>query len=463
MSAKAPGRALKYTSLAIRTAVGLAILALGAGIAFVLFATRPELPPRAAPEAALTVGTVPATRTDVDRVWPGYGTARAMNSAALAAQVAGAVVERPEAVEPGNPIQAGDLIVQIEQTDYLARVRAAEQLVSQAQAELAALEVDEAAWAEQVRLADEQAEIERRELAQAYQALEAGAATASEIDRRTKALRALEVQASTVRQQLQRVDSQRAALQANLERLRADLQLAEQNLRRTAITSPISGILERVDIEQDEYLNVGSPVARVVDVSRIEIPLRIAASALGYVRVGSPAVLRPDGPGTHTWEGAVVRISPEIDPETRSVTVFVEVTQPADAFLAPDERSPTLLLPGQFVTGQIVGAPEPGSVLVPRRAVQDSTLYLAQPNDQGLWTARRTPVDPLFHTTGDFPGIDPLERQWTVLPPEALPEGARVIVTNLDAMIDGLVVNIASRAPDASPVPDDAPDTGDTP
>lgn len=445
MSSKAANPTLKFTSIALRVALGLAILGVGIGIFGVLFATKPELPPRDQAASALIVGTVPATRGDVDRVCSGYGTARAMNATNLAAQVAGRIVDRPETIEPGNAVTAGDLIVQIEQTDYLARARAAEQFVAQAEADLAALDIDEAAWKEQLEIAEDQASIERRELSQAYAALERGAATTSEIDRRTKALRILETQVSSIRQQFERVPSRRATLHAALDRARADADVAKQDLLRTGITAPFDGVLENVSVENDEFVAVGAPIARVVDIARIEVPVKIAASAFGYVRVGDAATLSPDGPTTHTWDGTVSRISPEIDPGARSITVFIEVRQDPAIFQNAGRDSTMLLLPGQFVTCTITGAPETDRLIVPRRAVQDGVLYLAVPNDRGTWTARKADARAIFHTTGSFPDIDPLEQQWTILHAPEITAGTPIIVTNLDVMIDGRIVNIASR------------------
>lgn len=442
MSSPAANPLLRLSSLLIRVAVGVVVLGGGIGIAAALFFTKPELPPKDNPSAALVVGTIPATHADVPRTWSGYGSARTMNAVDLTAQVTARVIDRPSAIEPGLPITAGDLIVQLEQTDYLARSHAADQLVAQALAELDSLDIDEGAWREQLQLAEDQAAIERRELGQALEALEKNAASASEIDRRTKALRALESQVSSIRQQFQRVPSRRAGLQANLNKLRADADLARENLSRTTIASPITGVIQRVDVEQDELLGVGSSVARVVDISRIEVPLKVAASAIGYVRIGDPATLRPDGPATHTWTGKVVRISPEADPATRSLTVYVEVTQDPAAFRANTPDSSVLLLPGQFVVAEITGAPETDRLIVPRRAVQDGLLYLALANGRGTWTARRTPVTTIFHASGAFPDIDPLERQWAVLADTDIAPGSPIIVTNLDVMIDGRIIDI---------------------
>ncbi|MBK7405870.1 MAG: HlyD family efflux transporter periplasmic adaptor subunit [Phycisphaerales bacterium] len=450
MSSEAAGPLLKAVSVSLRILIGVAVLAAGVGIAAALVASKKEPPEKPVVSQSLLVGTIPATALDVPRQWSGYGTARAMNAVDIAAQVSARVTERPTAIEAGAPIRAGDLILQLERTDYDARLRSAEQQVAQAAADLDALDVDEASWQEQLRLGEEQVEIESRELRQATEAMERNASTPSEIDRRSKALRALEAQVSGIRQQFQRVPSKRQSLQATLDRLKADADLARQNLERTTIASPITGVLQSVNARQGELLAVGSPVARVVDLSRVEVPLRLPASALGYVAIGDQATLRPDGPSSKHWTGKVVRIAPEADPATRTLAVFVEVAQKPSGF-EQDEGS-SLLLPGEFVVGELVGAPEHGRTLVPRRAIQDGAVFLAEPGDQGAWISRRVPVSVLFYATGSYPEIDPVERQWAVL--EApLPAGAPVIVTNLDDLTDGRFVEQKSRAA-AEPAPE---------
>lgn len=442
MSSQARRRTLQMSSLALRVLLGLGVLGAGVGIAAALIATKPNPPTKPVNANALTVGTVPATTIELPREWHGYGTARAMTAADLAAEVSGRAVERPEAVEAGAPIAAGELIVQLERTDFEARLRAAREAVTQAEADLATLEVDEASWERQLELVEEQAAIERRELQQALTALESGAATSSEIDRRTKALRVLESQVSATRQQLERVPSVRQSRRAALERARAEATLTEENLRRTTIRSPISGVLQRVEVEEGELVPVGAPVARVVDLSRVEVPLRIPASAFGHVRVGDEALLRPDGPSTKDWTGRVARMAPEADPQTRTLTVFVEVRQDPGAF----ERGggETLLLPGEFVTGAIVGSRERARTVVPRRAVQEGSIFVAEPVEGGAWAARRLEVDVLFHTSAELPQIDALERQWAVLE-TALPPGTPVIVTNLDELTEGRFVEHRTR------------------
>jgi RND family efflux transporter MFP subunit len=240
-----------------------------------------------------------------------------------------------------------------------------------------------------------------------------------------------------MQQELGRLPTRRQALQATLDRLRADADLAEENLRRTTISSPISGVLQSVSVEPGELVGVGAPIARVVDLSRIEAPLRAPASALGQIRIGDEAALRADGPAAAGWTGAVSRIAPEADQATRTLTVFVEVRQDPGVFQRGDQGE--LLLPGQFVTGTIRAAADRPRTLVPRRAVVEGSLFIAEPGPEQTWAAHRVPVEVLFHTTGAFPRIDPLERQWAVLA-TPIPEGTPIIVTNLDDLTEGRYV-----------------------
>src|SRR5690606_16430647 len=81
-----------------------------------------------------------------------------------------------------------------------------------------------------------------------------------------------------LQQQLDSVPSRRAATLAELAARRNDAAVARRQLERTAVTAPIGGVLESIDADVGEWVTAGQPVARVVDLRRIEVPLRVPAS-----------------------------------------------------------------------------------------------------------------------------------------------------------------------------------------
>ncbi len=443
---------LRLARLVIRFVLGAAIMASGVLIALALFHTRPEPPLRDTIASELTVATITTVPQSVSRVWTGYGSARSMQVVSVASQVAARVIDRPEAIEAGAAVHKGDLLIQLDPTDFQARLDAAQQLVAQARADLQALDADEQTLQEQLDFANDQVNIEKQELIRATQALENGASNVSEVERITKSLQTIQRQHAAIKQQLARLPSQRLSIKARIGKLQADVVLAKENLKRTRIESPIDGVLDTVSVEIGDLVQVGSPIATVVDLSRIEVPLKLPASAFDSVQLGDPVTLTPDSPVEHTWQGTIVRLGPQADTNTRSITAFVELDQPDAANESFGQQSENhsagrqrLLLPGQFVLGKVVTRPIDHALLVPRRAVVQGAVYLATIDKNWHHIARKHPVKVLFSLSGQYPDIDLLETQWSVIDGASLPPDAKVIVTNLDSLEDGRYINDRPR------------------
>jgi RND family efflux transporter MFP subunit len=442
---------LRWTSRGVRVGAGLILLAAAIGLFIALRQTRP-VPGRVGGAAAAPIAPVIELRSvEAPLSYTGYGLARAMSEASVAAEVAARVVERPPTVEPGLPVRRGDLLIALDDTAFAHRVNAAERLVAATGAELAGLEVEEEAAAMQMDLAQAEVAIQQRDLDRVHEAMARGAGSEAEVDLRLASLRRAERELSALRERLHLVPSRRASLESRLEGLRADLAGAREELSRTRIVSPIDGILQEVAVRPGDLVAPGSPVARIVDLGRLEIPLRLPASAAVAVAAGDGARLWLDGPGERSWGGEVGRVGPDVEAQSRSLVVYVEVRQD----LTGDARG--LLRPGQFLVGRVATGEARAGLLVPRRAVQDDAVWVVERLGDGLGQLSRRQVVVGRYLEGDFPDLDPDERQWAVLESGAA-EGELVAVGMAGDLEDGQTVRLADpvegagrQAPEARP------------
>ncbi|USN98378.1 MAG: HlyD family efflux transporter periplasmic adaptor subunit [Phycisphaeraceae bacterium] len=398
------------------------------------------------------VRAVECVTRPIARQWTGYGTARAMEASDVAAEVAGAVVERPERLEAGVAVEKGDLLLRLDPSDYQDRVQSAQTRIASLEAQLSGLEVQEARLNEQADLLAAEKEIAERDLQRAKDALEKGAGNESQVDAKLQALKAVNRNRAAVLSQLEVIPSKRAETNASLESARADLRMAQQNLARTEIRAPFAGVLQRMDLQVGEWARVGDAVARVVDLSRIEVPLRLPQEAGSALKAGDEATLTVEGPATQTWAGAVSRLAPESDASIRSMTVFVEVRQ------QPDGSAGTLLRPGQFVMGRVVSRDVVERMVVPRHSVDvDTVLTVVSlgPNDPTPPTGASRPmivqqadVNVVHYLEGRFDRVSPTETQWAVLidrgisSSRALHAGDLVLVSNLESLRPGDLVDV---------------------
>lgn len=413
-----PG-APKLISIAIKAGTGLGAVAIALAIYGGLVATKSKPETVKGEPTLMLVDVIPATTAQVTRTWEGFGTARPMNSADVSAQVTARVVERGEHIEPGNRVEKGDVLVRLDPIDFEQRLESALQLVASIDADLAAISIEEARLAERVELAREELGVRQREYERATRALEEGAGNVTEVEVRLAVVQRSEGEMIALQQQSDLIAPRRARLNAQLASANADLRLAEENLDRTEIRSPISGTIQSVTPEVGELLTAGQAVARVVDLSRLEVPLRLPASCVTDIAPGALVTLRPDGPSPAQWQGNVARIAPESDPATRMVTVFVEVQQSDNAFGGN-------LLPGRFVVGSVRSAHAASHVIIPRSAVKRGRVTVVSGIAGGYQIARMS-VDVSFYVDLARPEIDPDETQWAVIK-AGLSEGDKVVL-----------------------------------
>ncbi|MBA4039220.1 MAG: hypothetical protein C0468_02645, partial [Planctomyces sp.] len=439
-----------WVSVVVRGVVSLVLLAGAAGIFVALLRAAPRLRPLELTDAPLAVRVVAVRRAEVARTWEGFGFASAMRTAELSSQVTGRVVERPGAVEPGARVSAGDVIVRIDPTDAQARKEAADSAVAAVTAQLEALDIQGRSLGDRLRQADEELSSANAELERIRGAVETAGFAAAELDRVISSVRRVEQARRLIAEQFETVPATRARLVADRLGLRAEQRLAAEELARTRIDAPISGVLQRVEPRVGELMRAGDFVARVVDLTRIEVPVRLPAEAAASVRAGDQARLYVGGDTAAGAIDAVVgRIAPEADAQTRTVTVFVEFGQ--------DPAGAGAVLPGRYLRAEVTTRGVSERIVIPRGAVSDDAVLIATESAaaQGAqgpagWSAARREVRVAYARDGRLPEIDPRETQWLVLDPLSdLADGELVIVSNLDELRVGRRVSPVRSGPAA--------------
>jgi len=428
---------LRHVLAGVRALVGLAVLVVSLLAFQWLLATRPVPPQRPASEAVRTVGVVTMRPVEIAREWEGYGTARSADAARVVAEVAAVVVERPERIDPGAAVERGELIVRLEESDYRQALEAIVATIASLRAQVESLDVEQG-WVEsRLDLANEATLIAERELERVREAERRGAARSNEIDRQLQQLTIVRREEQSLRERLETIPSRRQNLLAQIRREDANRRRAELDIERASVVAPVDGVIQTIDVNVGERLQVGQFIARIVDLSLIEIPVRLPASAALRVRVGDRAVVTTEGAEQKSWTGELVRIEPEADPTTRTIGVFVEVEQDPDGGSA-------LLLPGQFVSATVRSFETVQRLVAPRLALRGDRLFVV--DESGRAAARRVEVERRIERA--FPEIHPRETQWAVIE-AGLRAGERVIVSNLDELVPGLPVEPVDAADEA--------------
>jgi multidrug efflux pump subunit AcrA (membrane-fusion protein) len=151
-------------------------------------------------------------------------------------------------------------------------------------------------------------------------------------------------------------ESQLAAQQAQVDRLRSIAEFKENLVASMSVVSGVSGVLAELPLEEGQWVRPGDNLARIVQPGRLKAEVRIPETQARDVAVGQVSLIdtRND-----TIVGRVVRIDPAV--AGGSVTVDVRLEGPLPKEARPDlsidgtieiERLSDVLYVGRPVYGQ---------------------------------------------------------------------------------------------------------------
>ncbi len=176
-----------------------------------------------------------------------------------------------------------------------------------------------------VRFAEKSAEVAKAELKRAVDSIEKFPKSVSqtELDR----LQLLAEKAALEMEQAQE-DQATARLQQTLKQ--HDLERIQHQLERRRIVAPITGVVVQWKKHQGEWLEPGTPVARVIRMHRLRAEGFAPAATLTKDAVGRSVTLSVEAPGQPPLKlpGELVFVSPEIDPVNNQVRFWAEVDNP---------------------------------------------------------------------------------------------------------------------------------------
>lgn len=429
---------LPFYAIAFRSIVCLALLAVGGGAIAALVASKPEAarnPQAAAPQRVSVLEVRPL---EIERFVRGYGTARALDSADVPARV-GAVVESiSPKFAPGSRVAKGDTLITLDRSDFLEQVTMAEQAIRALDSQAALLDAQERAALASAELARADRDLAATDLARVEKAAADGAAQPREVDRARQALIAASRAAVIAEDAVAQIAPRRASLAAERASNQSTLELARLSADRCTVVAPIDGVVQTADLEVGESVAPGQKIARIVNLEKVEIPLRIPASSRALAPVGAKAAVtaRADG---RVFAGTVARVAPEDDPNSRTATVFIEIAQ------SPDRTD--VLAPGAFVEAKILTGGSAPRIAVPRRAIRDESIAIVE---SGRVRMRRISIDFPFAGTPD--GAELADIDWAVLADELAP-GTLVVIDGSRSLVEGQVIEPIPVHADAAKAP----------
>lgn len=261
----------------------------------------------------------------------------------LSSQVSGQILSVSDNFRTGRFFNKGDVLVTLDDRDYVIRVQSASAERAQAQV---ALDEEKALSAQAIK--------DRKNLGTLGQASD-------------YALR----------------KPQMAAARAKLEAADANLKQALLDVERTQITAPYNGRILEKKVSVGQVVASSTVLADIFSIDSVQVELPIKNSQLGLINlpnnhltnqndsVSNVSIVNGEGGTPQTWQANLARTSGGIDQNTQQVSIIAEIEQP---FSRDDKRSLNI---GQFVTASIAGKQIDNAIVIPNAAIyQGSYVYL---------------------------------------------------------------------------------------
>jgi membrane fusion protein, multidrug efflux system len=292
----------------------------------------------------------------------------------LSAHVEGYVHRVP--VDDFQRVKEGEVLVEIEDDDYRARVAQAEADLLSAQAAIENLKARKAAQHAQVAEAEDaikatQADVERTRLEAARQRTLLATTFGTrqrveqadaEAERFSATLSRNQADLEAQRSQMAVLDTQEAQLRADVKAKQAAVDLAKINLGYARITAPVAGMVSERGVRDGQYVHAGTQVIAVVPLDNVWVLANYKETQLTHVAIGQRAEIRVD-----TFPGIVINamvdsIAPasgaqfSLLPPDNATGNFTKVVQriPVKLRIAADNPLAGKLRPGMSVIATIL-------------------------------------------------------------------------------------------------------------
>ena len=308
---------------------------------------------------------------------PLTGSVRAVDSATVKAKVAGEL--RSLSVREGMAVNKGDIIGQIDTTDYELRIQERQAQLRQAEAQLLT--------------AQRNADANQQLVARGFISENSSANTVSALD----------------------------AAKAARDTVQFQLDQALKALGDTRLIAPISGMVAERFALPGEKLSPDNKVLSIVSTEKLEAELAVPAQDLVGIQIGQRLDLHVEGVDT-AQAAKVLRINPATSGSSRNVMVYLQLEGPTSK-----------LRIGAFVQG-LLPLQSKGQVLaVPFNAVRD------QGGRQAVWVVRQGKLEEQLVRTGirDDRAKAPNGALGMIQILEGLNEGDTVVATALGTSSSG--------------------------
>lgn len=241
------------------------------------------------------------------------GSLQPVIKAELNAEVSGIVMQVLK--DNGDTVKAGEVLVKLDQTTY------------------------------------------RDKLLSAQEAERSAIVTLEQANRQLKRMQSLSKQSLVTQEGLEAAENKANQAQSDLASARARLVEARQQMEKTEVKAPFSGVVATRKVSAGDTAQIGKGLMVLIDPASIRFEGFVAADRVGQVKVGNTVTFKVNGYSGQFFTGKVERINPLANESTRQVQLLVTMDL--------NEQS---LVAGLYAEGY-VEAQNSSALMVPESAI----------------------------------------------------------------------------------------------
>ena len=424
----------------------LGILAVAVLVAVVLVKNRAPLEHVALEMPSRVVEIVYARRIPFRTRVTAYGTVEPTLTLNSMAEVSGEISYLHPNLKAGETISAGTLVVRIDSEDYELSLRQTQEDLKASRSSLRELETERKSTLRSLQLAQKNLEVGEAELGRIREVYEKNLVAKSALDGEEQKAIQLRQQEEDLQGRLNGYDSRRQTIEAQIARAEQEVQNRTTILGRTEVRLPFDARIGTVNVDQNEFVTVGSALFEAIDLKGVEISAQLPIASMrklvshrdnqsqvvrqfietgGRINesLGLVAMVRlvSDMPNA-IWEARVLRISESIDATRQTLGIVVGVDKPYEKIVV-GQRPP--LLKGMYTAVDLM-APQRLAMVIPRKALHEGRVYIA--DSDGRLEIRAVDIQ--------------FSQDDLVVVEAGLEMNDRVIITDLTPVIEGMPLQV---------------------
>lgn len=148
------------------------------------------------------------------------------------------------------------------------------------------------------------------------------------------------------------------AAQAQVDQARVGLENAQSNLDNTTVTSPISGIITAVNINEGEMASSAQPAVSIANMNKVVVDTDVSEYLINKIKVGDIVDISIKSANKENFKGKITALAPATASNSMTYPIKIEI-----------DNKDNIIKPGMFANVNLVTDKKENVITVPSESV----------------------------------------------------------------------------------------------